>query len=192
MSNCLAVTNLSRARRIKRRGFDAVLTLEDPSCSKRNQLRFHVKPAPDHLIIHFEDIDDDEYDYAIATEDDVKTIIDFGRKHVHHSILIHCFHGIGRSGGAALAILTDQLCNARLALDALLAIKPDSVPNLRVARLADAVLKTDGAITAALDEWTAKTPSVADFRQQKREFFKANKNLYSLSATHSLIPHAGS
>lgn len=191
MSNCLAVTNLSRARRIKRRGFDAVLTLEDPSCAKRNQLRFHVKPAPDHLIMHFEDIDDDEYDYAIATEDDVKAIIDFGCKHVRNSILIHCFHGIGRSGGAALAILTDQLCNAHLALDALLSIKPDSVPNLRVARLADAVLKTDGAIIAALDEWTEKTPSVADFRQQKRAFFKANKNLYSLSATHSLIPHAG-
>jgi hypothetical protein len=74
MSNCLAVTNLSRARRIKRRGFDAALTLEDPSCAKRNQLRFHVKPAPDHLIMHREDIDDDEYGYVIAVADDVMKV----------------------------------------------------------------------------------------------------------------------
>lgn len=44
--------------------------LEDPVCSKRKQLHFHVKPAPDHLVMHFKDIDDD--DYAIAMEDDVK------------------------------------------------------------------------------------------------------------------------
>lgn len=175
----ITVSNLSRARRIKRRGFDAVLTLEDPVCSIRNQLRFHVKPAPDHLVMHFEDIDDDEYDYAIAMEDDVKVIIEFGRKHVQHNLLIHCFHGIGRSGGAALAILTDRLGNAQSALEALLAIRPEAVPNLRVARLADTVLKTDGAMVAALDAWAARTPSVAEFRRQKRAFFEANRDLYS-------------
>ncbi|WP_254605079.1 tyrosine phosphatase family protein [Acetobacter syzygii] len=174
----ITVTNLSRARRIKRRGFDAVLTLEDPACSG-NQLRFHVKPAPDHLVMHFEDIDDDEYDYAIAMEDDVKVIIEFGRKHVQHNLLIHCFHGIGRSGGAALAILTDRLGNAQSALEALLAIRPEAVPNLRIARLADTVLRTDGAMVAVLDAWAARTPSVAEFRRQKRAFFEANRDLYS-------------
>ena len=175
----IAVSNLSRARRIKRRGFDAVLTLEDPVCSIRNQLRFHVNPAPDHLIMRFEDIDDDIYDYAIATEDNVKAIIEFGRRHVQHNLLIHCFHGVGRSGGAALAILTDRLGNAQAALEALLVIRPEAVPNLRVARLADTVLKTDGAMVAALDAWAARTPSVAEFRQQNRAFFEANSNLYS-------------
>lgn len=175
----ITVSNLSRARRIKRRGFDGVLTLEDPVCSIRNQLRFHVKPAPDHLIMRFEDIDDDIYDYAIATEDNVKAIIEFGRRHVQHDLLIHCFHGVGRSGGAALAILTDRLGDAQAALEALLAIRPEVVPNLRVARLADTVLKTDGAMVAVLDAWAARTPSVAEFRRQKRAFFEANRDLYS-------------
>lgn len=175
----ITVSNLSRARRIKRRGFDAVLTLEDPVCSIRNQLRFHVKPAPDHLIMRFEDIDDDIYDYAIATEDNVKAIIEFGRRHVQHDLLIHCFHGVGRSGGAALAILTDRLGDAQAALEALLAIRPEAVPNLRVARLADTVLKTDGAMVAVLDAWAARTPSVAEFRRQKCAFFEANRDLYS-------------
>lgn len=42
MTHRRAVTNLSRALRIKRRGFHMVLTLKDLACSKRNQLRFHV------------------------------------------------------------------------------------------------------------------------------------------------------
>lgn len=57
--------------------------LEDPVCLKRNQLHFHVKPAPDHWVMHFEDIDDD--DYAIAMEDDVKVgqriVLAIGRRH---------------------------------------------------------------------------------------------------------------
>lgn len=177
----LAVINLPRARRIKRRGFHAVLTLEDPACSKRNQLRFHVKPVPDHLVMHLEDedVDDNEYDYATATEDDVRSIIEFGRRHVQNSLIIHCFHGVGWSGGAALAILTDRLGNAQAALEALLSTIPEVIPNLRVARLADTVLKTDGAIVAALDTWAAITPSVAEFRRHKREFFETVRDLYS-------------
>lgn len=74
MTHRLAVTNLSRALRIKRCGFHVVLTLKDLVCSKRNQLRFHVKPAPDDLVMHREDIDDDEYGYVIAVADDVMKV----------------------------------------------------------------------------------------------------------------------
>lgn len=59
--------------------------LEDPVCSKRNQLHFHVKSAPDYLVMHFEDTDDDEYDYAVAMEDDVKVgqriVLAIGRRY---------------------------------------------------------------------------------------------------------------
>lgn len=176
----LEITGLSRAQRIKRRNFDAVLTLEDVRCQKKNQLRFHTKPAPDHLILRFEDIDDDEYEYAIATEADVESIIAFGRKHVQsNNMLIHCFHGVGRSSAAALAILTDRLGNADSALKEVLAIRPEAIPNLCVARLADTVLRTDGAMVAVLDALAARTPSVAEFRQQKRAFFEANRELYA-------------
>lgn len=178
----LIVTNLSRAKCLKRRGFNAVLTLEDPACLQRHQLRFHKKPAPEHLILRFEDIDDDEYDYALATEDDVKAIIKFGRKHVEHNLLIHCFHGVGRSGGAALIILTDRLGNAEAALETLLAMRPEAIPNLRIVRLADTVMRTDGAMVTALNAWTARTPSVAEFRRQKRVFFEENRNLYAKAA----------
>lgn len=175
----LEITSLSRAQRIKRRNFDAVLTLEDVRCQKKNQLRFHTKPEPDHIIMRFEDIDDDEHEYAIATEADVESIIAFGRKHVQSNMLIHCFHGVGRSSAAALAILTDRLGNADSALKEVLAIRPESVPNLRVSRLADKVLRTDSAIIKALESWTNRTPHIAEFRQQKRAFFEANRDLYA-------------
>jgi len=54
----VVVGSLSQARKHKRR-FDAVITLEDPACRPANRLRFTRRPSLPHLVLAFEDVDDD-------------------------------------------------------------------------------------------------------------------------------------
>lgn len=104
----LVVASLSQAKRHKR-SFGAVITLEDPACRPANRLRFHRRPSPAHLVLAFEDVDDDTLGVRVATREQVGQVITFARTHTDKSLLVHCFHGVGRSAAAALAILADRL-----------------------------------------------------------------------------------
>lgn len=174
------VAGLSQARKHKRR-FDAVLTLEDPECRPANRLRFHRQPAPAHLVLAFEDVDDDTLGVRVATPDQVGEAIAFARVHVGGALLVHCFHGVGRSAAVALAILADRAGpgGELAALDRLLSIRPQATPNLVVVKLADEVLGRGGALVAAVSAWEDATPGLKEKRAMRLRLLFANPHLYS-------------
>lgn len=152
----IEIASRNRARRIKRR-FDAVVTIEDSDQRLTHRLRFHRKPAPDHLVLAFEDLDYEHPRIRTATSDDIERILEFGRHHVDGSLLVHCNAGISRSPAAALAILADQMGSGfeATALDALLSICPEVVLNLLIVRHADSLLDRKGVLLETILRWDA-------------------------------------
>lgn len=176
----LAVMNISRARKHKR-CFGAVITLEDPNCRHAAQLRFHRQPAPAHLVVQCEDVDDDTLGIQVATRAQVVAAIEFARLHCSASLLVHCFHGVGRSAAVGVAILADRLGagHEQVALSSLLAIRPEATPNLVIIKLADDILGLRGRLITALATWEADTPRVQEKRAVRRAFIQANPHLYA-------------
>jgi predicted protein tyrosine phosphatase len=176
----VVVASLSQARKHKRR-FEAVITLEDPACRPSLKLRFYRKPAPAHLVLAFEDVDDDTIGVRVATRALVEQALAFAREHVASPLLIHCFHGVGRSAAMALAIIADRMGpgNEQLALERLLAIRPEATPNLVVVNLADGLLARRGRLVSTVAAWEATTISVQHARKARLENVRANPQAYS-------------
>jgi len=144
----IVIANLSRARHVKRRGFDGVVSFENQGQRYSKLLRFHKKPAPDHLILAAEDLDEPDGKTPVPTAADVERIIEFGRRHADGNLLIHCNAGVARSTAAALAIIADRLGPGREAeaLAEMLRLRPCAVPNLLIVRYADELLGRDGKL----------------------------------------------
>lgn len=176
----VVVASLSQARKHKRR-FDAVITLEDPACPPANRLRFTRRPAPAHLVLAFEDVDDDTLGVRVATCDQVADALGFARTHVSGSLLIHCFHGVGRSAAIALAVIADRLGPAAelASLERLLAIRPEATPNLVVVKHADQILGRDGALIATVAAWEANEPGLSEKREARLRLLRSSPQSYS-------------
>jgi predicted protein tyrosine phosphatase len=176
----VVVASLSQARKHKRR-FEAVITLEDPACRPSLKLRFYRKPAPAHLVLAFEDVDVDTIGVRVATRVQVEQALAFAREHVASTLLVHCFHGIGRSAAMALAIMADRMGpgNEQLALERLLTIRPEATPNLVVVKLADEILARRGRLVSTVAAWEATTIRVQDARKARLENVRANPQAYS-------------
>jgi predicted protein tyrosine phosphatase len=153
----LEITSYARARRIKRRGFAGVITIEDPNASGRRQLRFHAKPHPAHLILQFEDLDTEVPRIRTPSAHDVATAIEFA-KTIDGPLLIHCFAGISRSTSIALANLASRMTagTEQQSLAKLLSLVPKAVPNLLVIKHADNLLHRTGALLTTYGIGTAR------------------------------------
>lgn len=176
----IAVGSLSQARKHKR-AFGAVLTIEDPGARTGLRLRFTRKPAPPHLVLAFEDVDDDTLGLAVATEDHVARALEFARRNQEAALLVHCFHGVGRSASIALAILADRSAPGEEAdaLRQLLAIRPEATPNLVVIAHADRLLGRGGRLIEAVAEWEAITPHMKPAREARRQLATERPELYA-------------
>lgn len=176
----VAVGSLAQARKHKRQ-YDAVITLEDPGCRRSAQLRFYGQPHSPHLVLDFEDVDIDDGWIRVASEEQVATALAFAREHSPGSLLIHCYHGVGRSAVIALAVLADRLgpgCENE-AMNRLLTIRPEATPNLVVVGHADAVLSRAGDLVGAVAAWEARTPEAVRLRKVRRAFVERNPDLYA-------------
>jgi predicted protein tyrosine phosphatase len=176
----LTICGLSQAKRHKR-AFGAVITLEDPAARPAERLRFTRRPAPAHLVLAFEDVDDDTLGIRVATEDQVAQSLAFAKKHSDSALLVHCFHGVGRSAAIALAILADRLGPGAeaLALDRLLSLRPEATPNLVVISLADRLLGRAGALLKAVGEWEDRAPHMRDARLARRRLVQDRPELFA-------------
>ena len=176
----VAVGGLAQARKHKRR-YDAVITLEDPGCRRPLQLRFQGHSHPPHLVLDFEDVDWDNGCIRVASRDQVARAIAFAGEHMAGSLLVHCYHGVGRSAAIALAVLADRFGPGREdeAMDRLLTIRPEATPNLVVVDHADAVLDRGGGLLRAVTEREAQTPEAVRMREIRRSFAERHPELYA-------------
>ncbi len=179
-AGCIAISSLAQAKKHKRR-YDAVITLEDPGCRLADRLRFSTQPMPAHLILQFEDVDDDSLGIRVATRWQVSEALAFAQARESGSLLVHCFHGVGRSAGIGLAILASRLRAGaeEQALTELLEIRPEATPNLVVVKLADQILGRNGALVSVVADWEARTPRVQQARQARVAFVRRSPHLYA-------------
>jgi predicted protein tyrosine phosphatase len=114
---------------------------------------------PDHLYLGMNDIiANPEPGQVLPAEDHIETLLRFaGAWHAEHRsispLVIHCYAGVSRSTAAAFitACALDPSRDER-ALAALLRQRsPTATPNRRLVELADARLKRDGRMLAAID-----------------------------------------
>lgn len=180
----LSVGSLAQASRFKRR-FDAIISLQDPRAKTRGILVFNKGPIPPRLVVACEDFDFDDRGVVVATEVQVADIIAFGRDHAAGSLLVHCMHGIGRSAAAALAILADRAGPGAeaSAYAQLLALRPESSPNLVMVAHADRLLGRNGALIAAVHDAEQATPAKLQRRANRLSFYEGNKELYAHHAS---------
>lgn len=176
----LTVCGLSQAKRHKR-AFGAVITVEDPGARPAHRLRFTQRPAPAHLVLAFEDVDDDTLGIRVATEAQVAQALALATRHSDAALLIHCFHGVGRSAAIALAILADRLGPGREAeaLDRLLELQPEATPNLVVVEIADRLLGRGGSLSKVVASWEERTPRLQKARQARRALLEGRPELYA-------------
>ncbi|MBP0443148.1 dual specificity protein phosphatase family protein [Roseomonas sp. SSH11] len=161
-----------------KRAFAAVLTLQDPDQRQSRRLRFHQDPHPDHLVLCFVDMDRPAPPpyaampvFRMAERADIERALEFGRASASGGrLLVHCNVGVGRSPAVALAIIADRLGpgREREALDELIRIRPQSVPNLHVLALADAILGRDVALVRTVLEWERDRPENTARRRDNR------------------------
>ena len=167
----VVVTNQNKARHVKRR-FDAVLTIEDPR--RRQPLRFHRTPHPEHLVLRFEDVDFERADLAMPQPEHMRAALEFGREHAAGDLLVHCSAGVARSTAIALMLLADRLGPGMEedAVATLLDIRPVAAPNLVMLAMADRILERDGALVAAWMTHEDADPELAQHRADKLEILK--------------------
>ncbi|MGE3147800.1 MAG: hypothetical protein AB7K04_01920 [Pseudorhodoplanes sp.] len=154
------MASYSKACRLKRRGFAGVITIEDPHARAARQLRFHSDPRPAHLVLRFEDLDAQHDGIRTPLISDVEQALAFAQA-VGGPLLIHCYAGVSRSTAIALSIIASRhpAGAERRALDALLAIAAQAVPNLLVVRHADHLLRRNGALFETVRAWDESLPS---------------------------------
>lgn len=117
-----------------------------------------VRPAwftGEYLELYFGDVistgDAAQYKTLAPTIDGVAEVLDFMSRAWAVSdskILIHCDYGASRSPALAYVALANELgaCYEDMALQKILEIRPESVPNKMVVQLGDSLLKRNGKL----------------------------------------------
>jgi predicted protein tyrosine phosphatase len=117
----------------------------------------------DHLPLWFGDVvseaDARQCNTKAASSDDIKQAIIFfrvARQQPDYNILISCDYGASRSPALAYVLLADQYGQGREseALNEVLYIRPESVPNKLVVQLADQLLARQGQLILPLEEFS--------------------------------------
>jgi predicted protein tyrosine phosphatase len=142
-----------------------------------DRVRFDQPPHPDQLVLSFVDLDRPappphagSPKLRLADRADIENAVAFGRAENRDRLLVHCNAGVGRSTAVALAIIADKLGpgREREALDELLRLRPQAIPNLHVLALADDVLGRGGELVRVVRDWDEARPENAQHRSYNR------------------------
>jgi predicted protein tyrosine phosphatase len=164
----VSVGSLPQAKRHKRK-FDAVITIEEPG-------------ARPNLRLRFEDVDTDSLGIRVATLEDVERAVIFARSWTDRSMLVHCFHGVGRSAGIALAILADRFGPGTRGRRWTGCWRFGPRSRRTLVALADRLLERLGRLVAAVAAWEASAPGLAEARAMRLHFARTRPELYARSS----------
>lgn len=178
MNGSVVVKALGPARRHKRKAA-AVVTVEDPG--RRNGLRFHSSPHPDHIVLRFEDVDVVDETVAMPRPGHVDAVLRFARENPDGTLLVHCKAGIARSTALALAVIADRLGpgREREAVAELLSARPEAAPNLLMLGFADDLLERSGRLVEAWNAVENSDPEYAEHRRQKLDILHKRPDLFA-------------
>jgi predicted protein tyrosine phosphatase len=165
----IVVASLAQAQRHKR-DFEGVLSLHDPLTPRNSRLAFNRQPAPLHLTLLFDDVENEEAAanaWQLPSFEQVAQALTFARG-VRGRLLIHCHAGISRSGALGYAAIADRLGAGfeEDAMTALLRSRGGVIPNGLIVGFADRFLERKGALVAAYEAELAARP---DWRQYKAD-----------------------
>jgi predicted protein tyrosine phosphatase len=116
--------------------------------------RPHAVPPEQHLMLDMDDISEPIEGYVLPGKEHVSQLIEFvGGWDRAAPIVVHCYAGISRSTAGAF-ITACALNPARDEREIAYAIRhasPTAQPNLRLVRLADAILQRKGRMVSAVE-----------------------------------------
>ena len=96
------ICSLSAAREIDHSIYDGIITIEDSF--EEDPLRIDPNICP-QLVLCFDDISRPVDDYILPEKKHIQKALKFANNIDGGSLLIHCFAGVSRSSGIALAII---------------------------------------------------------------------------------------
>ena len=146
------IAGLYEAERIKSE-YDAVISIADPDESTLGILY----APPEQIILRFADIDAPWPGFPLPTIDHAAKALAFARLNANEDLLVHCSAGVSRSPAVALGIIADRLGRGfeEAALAAVIAKRPEALPNMMVVHHMDEALGRGGALVRALLAWQA-------------------------------------
>jgi predicted protein tyrosine phosphatase len=174
-SGSITIAPFTWAKR-RKRDFDRIIGCYDPDTWQGKIIQFHRPDPPDLLVLKFVDLDepappphDTRQELHLPTRDDVQAALDFDRP--NEKLLIHCHAGISRSTALALAILAARMGTGteKDAVEELIRIRAEAVPNFEIVRLADLILERQGRLIEAVLE--RETPRSQERRRLNRQAY---------------------
>jgi predicted protein tyrosine phosphatase len=135
-----------------RAGVSHVLSILDPDWPE--PAAFAAFGPHRRLELRFHDIIDETPNAILPQRHDIDRLLEFGRELAGspgNHLLVHCHAGISRSTAATALILTQARPqrSAAEALEAVVRLRPQAWPNLRILELGDELLGRGGEIVAA-------------------------------------------
>ncbi len=185
----LTVCGLDELDSHRTRGVTHVLSILDPGWPE--PAAFLAFDPHFRATFRFHDAIEWSWGVVLPKRTDIEAILAFGREagDVSH-LLIHCHAGISRSTAAMLMILAQAHPEESedVAVDRLLAIRPQAWPNSRMIAFADEALGRNGRLIAAVSRiYAQRLRANPEFAEAIRLGNRAREVELGLGAKESLI-----
>lgn len=106
-----------------------------------------------HLVLNLHDVDEQKKPHWILpNESHISKILEFSKSITPaDSLLVHCHQGISRSTSTAIGVLIHHGLSPKEALDIVVGVRPQTIPNKLISRMFDETLILGGELIRLVD-----------------------------------------